>query len=88
MSNDSASRETLEEISRIVAVLTAAENFDDNDFENFLYDTVEDLDDAVGLIKGVIGFISGMADGLGIDLSEIYAMYGLAAAEQITKKDN
>lgn len=90
MSNDGATnRDTLEEITRIISVLTAGEHFSEIDFENFLYDTVEDLDDAVALLKGVIGFIAGVGDGLGINFAEIYAQYGMAAQVQLTdKKDN
>lgn len=85
MSNEGADN-LLEGITEIISVLTAADTFSKEEFNDFLYDLIDDdTDKAVDLINGVIGFFFGMADNFGVDMQSSLRSFGIAAAEQRLK---
>jgi hypothetical protein len=77
----------LAQVERVIAVLSAAENFDEAEYYRFLRSSVQDLDDALELTTGIIGFLSGMLDSVGVDLKDGYAQYGMAAQMQIIENN-
>lgn len=90
MSNDEINPKTLESISKVITVLTAADSFSPEEFEEFIYDFVDDdIEEAVNLINGIIGFFFAMADTVHIDMKTSLESFGIAAATQrIQENDN
>lgn len=79
----------LDGITEIISVLTAAENFTKEEFDEFLYTLLDDdIDKAADLINGIIGFFFGMADNLGVDMRTSLRNFGIAAAEQKMNNEN
>lgn len=77
----------LDGITEIISVLTAADTFSKDEFNDFLYDLIDDdPDKAVDLINGVIGFFFGMADNFGVDMQASLRDFGIAAAQQKMKR--
>lgn len=84
MSNEHITPETLENISKVIAILTAADSFKQAEFEDFVYSLIDDdVDEAFKLLTGVIGFFLGMADSLGVDMKTSLENFGIAAQTQL-----
>lgn len=89
MSNDDITPKTLESISKVITVLTAADSFSPAEFEEFIYDFVDDdIEEAVILINGIIGFFFAMADSVHVDMKTSLESFGIAAATQLIQKEN
>lgn len=89
MNTEGASGQLLDNVSTIIGVISAANTFDPEEFNKFVYGLVDgDTDNAIDLLSGVIAFFFGMTDAVGIDMDMMLRNFGIAAAEQRSNVDH